>query len=319
MPDGIILSSASPGATKEAVEKVLSGRGLEVDKPAAEPTQTTEAAEPKRDAFESDEDFAVAHEEWTVKQAAGAAETEDEDEDDPAEKPQKKSKLTKRFEKFEKKVTGPLLKKIEELTAKLEGKGEPKEKQTAEPKRPVRADFKSDEEYQDALIAFGVDKATKEKAAKEAADAQAKQLTEIATSYRANVEAFKEEHDDWDETVNQNLPMHTSVQLAIMEQENGPEVIYYLGKHPEYTKKLAGLTPLSAVMEVGRLSDKLKAGSGKPGPGTGREETPKPPKPKVPAPVQPVSTAAVTSTLTAKDAAKNRNFKAFETARRAGR
>lgn len=317
MPSGIILSSASQGATQKDVDAVLEKHGYEVDKPEPE-----KEPEPQRDAFESDEDFELAHEEWQAKQEPPKEEKETPavkaEEDDDEEEPRKPSKFQKRINK----LVNPLKQRIAELERQLGDKGksgdksDDKEEEAA--KRPARADFQNDQEYEDALLAWGVEKALAEKTVREAEKRDRETLEQNFTSYRNQVEAFKEEHDDWDEVVNQDIPMHQSVQLAVMEQENGAAVIYYLGTHPEYARKLAELTPLSAVMEIGRLSEKLKPASGSAAPSAGRGEPPKP-KPKVPAPVRPVSTAATSSTLTSRDAAASGNYRAFKAAQRAGR
>ncbi|KKL49182.1 hypothetical protein LCGC14_2318090, partial [marine sediment metagenome] len=60
--------------------------------------------------------------------------------------------------------------------------------------------------------------------------------------------------DDFDGVVGQNIEIPLSVQLAIIELDNGPEVAYHLGKNPKLCKELMDLTPLKAVAEIGRVS-----------------------------------------------------------------
>jgi hypothetical protein len=144
------------------------------------------------------------------------------------------------------------------------------------------------------------------------------QLKENLESYQAGVAEFKDDHEDWDDVIAKStIPIHESTYLAVMELENGPQVTYYLGKHPDYARRLAEMTPLSAAMEVGRLSTRLKTGAPEPGAAGGRT-TPKP-KTRLPEPVKPVSTAATSSTLTSAEAAKKRDYRAFKTAQRSGR
>ena len=364
MPSGIILSSGSTGATKEAVEKVLASHGLEVEKPV--PTQDEQqdktrksgvegaqgssegavANEPKREDFDSDEEYTIAREEWDVEQRELEAakekdeveegEEEEETPPTPAQPAAKQSKFKKRIEK----ITAPLKRQIADLERRLNEKGG--EKKTDEPPpvpalppRPVRESFKTQEEYENALIAWGTEKTIRESAIKTAEQDQRKQLETNFSNYKKNVEEFRETVDDWDEVVNQDIPMHVPVQLAIFEQVNGAQVIYYLGKHPEYTRQLAAMSPLSAVMEVGRLSERLlaksdKSGAGKgarsggtasgsPGSGAGNREARTRTRAVIPAPIRPVSTAATSPSLTSRDAATNKDYKAFKRAQRAGR
>jgi len=331
MPSGIILASSSAGATKEAVEEVLTKAGIAVDKPEEEkkpePEEKTEEKgkeiqEPQRDEFESEEEFEAAHVEW--QDAQRKAEEEEPEEEDETPRP-KLSKFKKRIAR----ITAEKDREIEDLRRRLEalekgGKTEEKDEETDPNPRPKKADFKKadgtldDEKYEDALLAWGNKKALSENAMADAARREKELLEENLANYREQVADFKAEHDDWDDVVKQDLPMHQGVQLAIIEQENGAEVTYYLGRHPEYTRKLAEMTPLSAVMEVGRLSAKLLAASGSPEPRSGRIEKPKP-KPKLPEPIRPVDTSATASSLTSRDAADKRDFKQWKKLYRQGK
>jgi hypothetical protein len=323
MPSGVILSSSSIGAKKEDVENVLTKAGLEVEQEEVEATEVP--AEPARDDFDSEEAFEEAHVAWQDAQPKPKEEDDEDDEEDEAPAPkQKVSKFKRRIEK----VVGPIKRENEELKRRLEAleKGGKKEDDKPAPEanpRPKKADFKTDEEYEDALLQWGVTKATTEDKAKDAVKKQQTKLNENLKSYQAAVEEFKDTHDDWDEVVDRDdIPMHPGVQLTIMNPDaipNPAQVIYYLGKHPEYARKLAEKDVEAAIAEVGRLSDRLlKTESGSAGSATGRSEKPKP-KHRAPSPIRPVSTAATSSTLTSADAAKKRDYKAFKVAQRAGR
>ncbi len=308
----VTMVSASRGATQEAVEEVLAKRGFEVQKP--EPaTPKTPAEEPAHDAFASDEEFEAAHEEGQAKQETDAEEDEGEDEPQPA-----RPKLSK-FQKRLQKVTGRLQTELEKAQARIAEleKGGKKEKEPVEENpRPVRSKFATQEEYEDSLLEWGVTDRLAKKEAADAAREQREHAEQIQSTYKSSVEAFKDTVDDWDEVVaNSDIPMHLSEQLAIMEQDNAAEIVYHLGKHPDYARKLAEMSPLGAVMEVGRLSAKLKAASGSAGIATGPAVSPKP-KPKVPPPVRPVSTSATQPTLTTSGAKSLKDFRAAKAARR---
>lgn len=322
MPSGIILASSSQGATKEAVEAVLEKNGYETEKP-----EVAEAVEPKRDDFESDEAFTTAQEEFTEKQEA-AAEQEQEQEEERQRKAEKP--LTRKQRAIER-ATKDLrndLKAANDRIAALEGKGGTSQanrvdtQQVQAPEAPKRDKFKSDAEFDDAMFDYRYQLRRAKEAATEAQNAMQARLKENFENYKSSVAEFKDEHDDWDEVVNQTAAIHESVYLAVMELENGAAVTYYLGKHPDFTRRLAEMSPLSAAMEVGRLSTRLKTGapepdSGRPGAADGGVK-PKP-RPKLPEPVKPVSTAATSSTTTSAEAAKKRDYRAFKVAQRAGR
>lgn len=317
MPTGIVMSSSSQGATQEAIEKVLTENGYEPDKP--EVTEPAAPVEPKREDFKTDEEFATAQEEFEAAQEEQQEKEEREEEERQRKQEEKHPRLTRR-QRAVAAATKKLqddLKAANDRIAALEGGKKPAAAAAAEElKAPKREDFKTDEEFEDAKFDYRY----KQRRAKEAADAQRNavetRLKENFENYQSQVAAFKEEHDDWDEVVNQPIPVHESVYLAIQEQENGAQVTYYLGKHPDYARRLAELTPLSAVMEIGRLAEKLKGGNEPKNNAGGTQKKPAP-KP-VPEPVRPVSTSATSSTLTSREAAQKRDFRAFKAAQRRG-
>jgi len=77
--------------------------------------------------------------------------------------------------------------------------------------------------------------------------------------YGAQVDAAKLKYgkDEWNQTVNQDIVIGQASQLAIVEQENGAEIVLHLGQNPEYAKKLGKMTPLAQAGEIARLSDRL--------------------------------------------------------------
>jgi hypothetical protein len=313
MPSGIIMQSASVGATKEAIEKVLVEHGHEPEKP-----EVVEPVAPKEEDFETTEEFEEAKEAFEETKEQEAETDEDKKETARLAALPKKSRRQRAVEKATKDLADKN-RRLEDRLAALEGKGPEKKEAVvvAAPKAPVRADFKTDEEFADAQFDYRY----QVRRAKEQQESERTRInTQLQTNfetYQSSVAAFKEEHDDWDEVVNQKLAIHESVYLAVMEQENGPQVTYYLGKHPAYAKTLAEMSPLSAVMEIGRLAERLKPGSTR-GPGADTDAPKKPAPKKIPEPVRPLSSAATSSSLTSREAAKNRDFRAFKKAQRAG-
>lgn len=320
-PSGIIMQSSSVGATPEAIEAVLEKHGYETEKP-----EPVEAAEPKRDDFESDEAFATAQEEFeTAQEAAAEAETEEEE-----AKPKPVAAKPSRKQRAIDKATRELKeenRKLAERVQALEGGRKPAEARAVAQavekiEVPQREKFKTDAEFEEAMFDYRYQVRRAKEAASAAQERITAQLKENLESYQSSVADFKAEHDDWDEVVNQSIPIHESVFLAVMELENGPQVTYYLGKHPDFARELAEMTPLSAAMEVGRLSTRLKTGApdpqnGRPG-AAGNGAKPKP-KTRLPEPVTPVRTAATSSTLTSAEAARKRDYRGFKRAQRAGR
>lgn len=296
-PSGIILSSGSKGATQEDIAAAFRKNGLEPEMP--ETAETTETAETEAETAETEREEA---------EEVNEGDPGDETQDDAEPKP-KLSRKQRAIDRATRELREEN-RKLAERIAALEPKG--KAAEVKEPVAPKREDFPSDEAFEDAKFDFRY----QQRRAKEQAEAQAASLkTEREAhweNYGSNVEEFKETHADWDEVVNDKVRIHAAVYEAIVAEEN-PELPYYLGKHPDYAEKLAKMQPFLAVIEIGRLAERLKKTAAAPKPNSG---APPKPKPKIPAPVEPTATSATSSTVTTRTAT---NYKDFKKAIRAGR
>src|SRR5262249_40135197 len=134
------------------------------------------------------------------------------------------------------------------------------------------------------------------------------QREEHWTNYQKNVANFSEKNADFAEVIGGNHPISDAVYEAIVRTED-PAVTYYLGKNLSVLERLNTLDAVTAVVEVGRLSERLKTGT-RPKPSAADGGTKPKPKPKLPEPVKPVSSAAQASTLTSAEAAKKRDYRA---------
>jgi hypothetical protein len=251
----------------------------------------------KSASFEAGGDEAREDHLETVMENAGFEPVEPEvPEGDSATPPRKGSRRERAIER----ATAPLREKIKQLEA-----GRPQGAAQAEPvaarPKPQRADFSNDEAFEDALVKWGNEKFAADKAVENAQTSQQRHLEQNVQNYAAQVKEAKHKYSDWDEVVNQEIFIGQAVQLTILEQENGAEVIYYLATHPAYAAKLgekckAG-QELSAVREVERLSLRLNPG-----------DEYRRPKPRVPAPVRTVSTGGSSATPSFADIAARPNY-----------
>lgn len=141
----------------------------------------------------------------------------------------------------------------EELRAKA-GKAEPENKAVAGDAEPKLEDFKTHEEWVKAQAKWEV-RAQKDNEAREAEQARQK---EVFDAYNTKVSETRAIHDDFDEVVgNPKLKIPESVQMAVIEMENGPEVAYFLGKNPELCAELLEMSPLRAIGKAWSLSEEL--------------------------------------------------------------
>lgn len=125
-------------------------------------------------------------------------------------------------------------------------------------KAPKLEDFDHDEDlFNSANIQYQVNQAVRvesDKLQQNAANARQQQSnsefeSRIATLGKA----------DFDEVAIAVPELPNGVADALMQSEQGPELIYHLGTHLDVADKLAGMTPQAAMMELGRISTSMNA------------------------------------------------------------
>jgi hypothetical protein len=201
-------------------------------------------------------------------------------------------KLTARNYQLEKERQ-QFLDEIAEVKKLLAGKEAPAKSAPSE--KPTPDKFNTYEDYVEALADWKseqkVSKALEEREQETAKKVQDAQIKETFDSYNKRVSEFRGEHDDFDEVVGRDdISIPQSVQLAIVEMDNGPEVAYYLGQHPEEAEKLLNMSPLKSVMAIARISDSLT------------KESPEPrPVSRAAAPVKPVGSSSTRSSVSLED------------------
>jgi len=174
---------------------------------------------------------------------------------------------------------------------------------TAE-KEPLPGDFGTYEEYVKAAVSFGAKAVAKElfenqkqaEAAKQQETAKATQQAELQAtfdSYSKQVSEIRGRVDDFDEVVGASTAQFPqAAQFAIMEQDNGADIVYHLAKNPEICEELNKLInkPLAVAARIGKLSVQLAKADGVAQVETpATPTTPKRPVSKAPAPVTPVA------------------------------
>lgn len=323
MPSGIILASGSQGATQEAIEAVLTKNGYEAEKPAA---SEVVIEEPKRDDFKSDEEFEAAQETFEAAEEAREDAEEQEREKTEREKQQQAKPLSRRQKAIAKATaqTREELRKANERIAALENKDGKDGKKPAvqtetvkEPEKPQREKFATDAEFDEAMFDYRYQLRRAKEQAEASRNSLQAQREEHWGNYKSNVKEFAVEHDDFDQVVNDKILISDAVYEAIVRTES-PAVAYHLGKNPEIAERLNSLDPVAAIAEIGRLAERLNKTAPDPDRAAAAAAKTKTKSKALPEPVKPLSASATSSTLTSKEAAKNRDFKAFKAAQRRG-
>lgn len=151
----------------------------------------------------------------------------------------------------------------------------PEPKPIPAPVRPKRADFDDPDAYDVAVDAY-VDARIEWKTAQAATETEAQRArreseataaraaTEadegnrrIAEAWSEKVEETKERlgADDFDAVAfSDKTPMTMPMVHAIVESDNGPEIAYWLGQHPDEATRIAALrSPVQQALAIGRI------------------------------------------------------------------
>ncbi|HUO22334.1 MAG TPA: hypothetical protein VMU59_07445 [Caulobacteraceae bacterium] len=145
------------------------------------------------------------------------------------------------------------LKALEQVTAKPEPKEDP---------RPSRDTFDDPDAYDKALEAW----AGRQAAAKAVADdrkareteQQRARAQETVDTYNARRAEFVKANPDFEEIVEaDDLHFTPAMTVAIVHDEDGPAVAYYLAKNPEEFDRISKMDTAQAAVAIGRIAARL--------------------------------------------------------------
>lgn len=122
---------------------------------------------------------------------------------------------------------------------------------------PKLEDFNYDEAaYQAALTAHVTTEAARQ--VREEFRKEQEQLTQKqkVESWRKRAADFSAKTPDYEDTA-YGAPIPDEAADIIMDCENGPEIAYYLGKHPDEAKALEGMSEAGMARAIGRLEVRL--------------------------------------------------------------
>jgi hypothetical protein len=174
----------------------------------------------------------------------------------------------------EKKVEPGVVKRIGKLTARYyteKNRADTAEKKLAEmqqqpvvstKKAPTLEDFDYDEDkYNQALIDHRVDSALSEREQKIHSQKAQVEASSIQDGYNKKVSESgleDEVYDAFSKLSDAKIPLGHAVD-AIQMDDNGPAITVFLGNNLEEADKIAGMNPVQAALEIGRISAKLSA------------------------------------------------------------
>ncbi len=151
------------------------------------------------------------------------------------------------------------------LNAKLEERSKPQE--SGEPKRE---NYDSDDAFLKAFIRHEAKQELEQgrKAEREAEQGKEKQQKaaagseKVAKEWSEREKSFQTATKDYDAVVGpfaeeEMQQLSYDARMAIVESDVGPALLYHLAKHPEEAERIADLSPLRQIAELGKLEAKV--------------------------------------------------------------
>lgn len=216
-----------------------------VDAPAAEAAD----AEPNAEADQSGQDG----------EGNEATALDDQKEKKPNPKLERRfSEITKQREaareeaRREREARESLEARLKELESKVSPPAQADTDELGQEPKPEQ--FSDMYEYAKALAEYTADKKLMERDKQEMARKAAAEQEVKFKAWADRVNAAKNDFPDFDDMVqSSDVRVSDPVRDAIIESEHGPKILYYLAENSEFAKKLADMSVVSAVREIGKI------------------------------------------------------------------
>ena len=218
----------------------------------------------------------------------------------------------------ERKLADSRAQALEERVKELQAKAAPP---PPEEKPPSISDFKDAqgnidwEKFTEAKADHAAKKAVAAYEAKQQEERAKLEAVEVERRVKASADAARKTHKDFDEvmgsvkgTAADTVPQYMLNYLS--ESENAGEIAYYLAKHPEESVRIAKLSPIRGLAEMGKLEERLTKPPEKPAPSP-PERGGTPP----PAPITPLSGEGTVGVNTDPAKMSYKELRAYERAR----
>lgn len=118
-----------------------------------------------------------------------------------------------------------------------------------------REAFRDDQAYIDARL----EQLAERKAAEKISQLERQREQEkVSEQFLERAEKASEKYPDFQQVVgNINLPINEGMAEFIADSDAGPDVAYYLGKHPSEAARIAQMSPIKAARELTRIEAEL--------------------------------------------------------------
>ena len=184
----------------------------------------------------------------------------EEESEEQVEEPEKKGGFSKRIDKLtQQKYEAMLLAEEKAKEAEYWKAQAQVQKAPVTDSKPTIDQFYDAPDPQEAFMEALVDWKTEKKLHETfVRREQETQQNSVVQSYQKQVTDAKGKYDDYDEVVyNPAVPITNAMASSIMESDVGAEVAYYLASNINEAKRIAAMSQMKQVKEIGRIEEKL--------------------------------------------------------------
>ncbi len=153
-----------------------------------------------------------------------------------------------------------LERELSEIRQKMEPKMEPK-KDPVESAKPAREQFETDQEYLDAMIAWGVEDGLRRRAQEEAKAAAERRQAQIVEEAKARIAKASELVPDFKAKVIDRAQDILIPMPILQYMERSPlmaEIAYHFADNPDLAESLAKLPPDEQLVTIGKIEATLR-------------------------------------------------------------
>ena len=137
--------------------------------------------------------------------------------------------------------------------------GEVTEEGIAVSGKPKPDDYDDYNEYVDAVTDWKIQDRETKAILKAQESRQQSEFQQKQESFNVAIAASKAKHADYDDIMEsaKSIPCPQSMRAAIMDSQDGGEILYYLAKNPAEASRISQLSVLSQAREIGRIEHRL--------------------------------------------------------------
>ncbi len=124
--------------------------------------------------------------------------------------------------------------------------------------RPQRDSFDSQEKFEDALADWRLDERERTRA-----EAKAKEeFANVESAWVRGIDKAREELEDYDDAIGgAQIPVPDVAVVAMKRSKVGPQILYYLAKHPGEARELHAMHAIDAIARIKDIERELSAES----------------------------------------------------------